>query len=119
VTRPSSDEKRQRAAAFPPASATSSTKGALDVVWDSPFDRLCYLVSATDLARKHRLRYDALMTELITGTGCTEDEVLAHGLKVRGLLFFAEDRLARQGALATLVGKERHPYRLACVTPEF
>jgi len=114
-----SAEKRQRAATFPKASGATPTQGSLEVSWDSPFDRMCYLVSATDLATKNRSRYDALMQELITATGCSDEEILSHGLKVRALLFFAEDRLARQGALASLVGKQKHLYRLTPVNPAF
>jgi hypothetical protein len=116
---PTSAEKRLRAAAFPPASEAAPTPGALEVVWDSPFDRLCYLVSAADLPLKHASRYAKLMAELMAGSGCTEDELLAHGHKVRAVLFFAEDHLARQGALASLVGKQQHRYRLARVRPAF
>jgi hypothetical protein len=119
MTRQGLTEKRQRAAAFPPATEATSTTGSLEVQWDSPFDRLCYMVSAPDLALKHRSRYDKLVLELTAGTGCTEEEVVAHGLKVRALLFFAEDRLAREGALAGLVGSQKHPYRLPPVAPVF
>jgi hypothetical protein len=71
------------------------------------------------MARKHRAQYDALMAELTARTGCTEDEVLTHGQKVRSVLYFAEDRLGRQGALAKLVGAQQHPFRLAPVTLAF
>jgi len=119
MTVPTSAEKRERAAALSPASVAAPTPGNLDVLWDSPFDRLCYDVSASGMARKHRARYDILLAELTTGTGCTEEEVIAHGQKVRSVLFFAEDRLGRQGALANLVGQQQHRYRLAPVTLAF
>jgi hypothetical protein len=35
------------------------------------------------------------------------------------VLYFAEDRLGRQGALAKLVGEQQHPFRLAPVTLAF
>jgi hypothetical protein len=119
MTSPSSTEKRHRAASLSPGSGPTPTQGSLDIEWESPFDRLCYLLSAPDLARRHRNRYQVLLTELTTGTGCTEEELLAHGLKVRALLFFAEEHLAREGALANLVGTQKHPYRLASVKPAF
>jgi hypothetical protein len=119
MTLPTSGEKRERAAAFTPPCAAAPIPGNLDVLWDSPFDRLCYDVSASGLARKHSARYDALLADLTSGTGCTEEEVLTHGHKVRSVLFFAEDRLGRQGALAKLVGQQQLPYRLAPVTFAF
>lgn len=119
MSNPTSTEKRQRAAAFPPATGTAPTSGSLEVEWESPFDRLCFLVSAPDLATKHKAKYATLMTELTAGSGCTEEELIAHGLKVRALLFFAEERLSRQGDLAGLVGKQKYPYRQAKVNPAF
>jgi len=119
MTLPTSAEKRERAATLSPASVAAPTPGNLEVHWDSPFDRLCYDVSASGMARKHRARYDILLAELTTSTGCTEEEVLTHGQKVRSVLFFAEDRLARQGALASLVGQQQHRYRLPPVTLSF
>ena len=119
MTLPTSAEKRERAAALAPTSAALPTPGTLDVRWDRPFDRLCYDVSASGMARRHRAQYDVLMAELTSSTGCTEDEVLTHGQKVRSVLYFAEDRLGRQGALATLVGTQQHPFRLAPVTLAF
>ena len=35
------------------------------------------------------------------------------------MLFFAEDKLARQGVMARLPGNQRHPYRLAPVPQSF
>ncbi len=119
MTSQTSDQKRQRAAALPHASAPAATQGLLEVLWDSPFDRLCYLISAANLALKHRARYAALLEELTAGTGCTEEELIAHGMKVRALLFFAEENLARQGLLASLVGRQKYIYRLAPVKPAF
>jgi hypothetical protein len=119
LTLPASAVKRLRAAALSPARAVAPIPGALQVLWERPFDRLCYEVSDADLAQTHRPQYNALLSELIMGTGCTEDELLAHGSKVRGVLFFAEDHLARRGALASLVGTQQHRYRLHPVTPEF
>jgi hypothetical protein len=114
-----SAEKRERAAALAATSTVVPIHGNLDVTWDRPFDRLCYDISASGMARKHRARYDALLAELTSSTGCTEEELVAHGQKVRSVLFFAEDRLGRQGALANLVGQQQHRYRLAPVTLDF
>jgi hypothetical protein len=119
MTLPTSAEKRARAATLSPTSAAGPTPGNLAVHWDSTFDRLCYDVSASGLARKHPAQYAALVAELTTSTGCTEEEVVTHGQKVRSVLFFAEDRLGRQGALASLVGQQQHSYRLAPVTLVF
>ena len=112
-------QKRQRSSAFPSASGATPGCGLLDVQWESPFDRLCFLISAPDLAVKNNRRYTALLAELVTGSGCTEDEVLAHGNKVRAYLFFAQDRLRKEGKLDGLTGKEKHPYHLAPVAPAF
>lgn len=119
MTAPTSTDKRERAAALSLSSDHAPISGTLDVVWDSPFDRLCYDMSASGMARKHRERYEMLLAELTASTGCTEDELLTHGQKVRSVLFFAEDKLGREGVLARLVGKQQHPYRLAPVTQAF
>ena len=111
-------EKRQRATAFPPTDDTAPS-GLLVVRWDSPFDRLCFLVSRPELARKNNRRYTELLEELMAGSGCTEEEILAHGEKVRAYLFFAEDRLKREGHLAKLTGKEKYAYQLPSVIPAF
>jgi hypothetical protein len=55
----------------------------------------------------------------MTGSGCTEEEVLAHGNKVRAYLFFAQDRLRREGQLDRLTGKEKYSYQLPPVAPAF
>lgn len=112
-------QKRQRATTFPSATGAAPACGLLEVHWDSPFDRLCFQVSAPDLAIKNNRRYTALMAELIAGSGCTEEEILAHGNKVRAYLFFAQDRLKKEGQLEGLTGKEKRPYRLAPVNPAF
>ena len=113
------DKKRQRAATFPPATGVAPSSGLLYVEWDSSFDRLCFLASSPDLALKNRARYDKLLTEITAGSGCTEEEVLAHGNKVRAVLFFAQERFAREGHLDRLTGKEKYAYRLAPVRPAF
>ena len=111
--------KRQRATAFPPLNGAAPACGLLDVRWDSPFDRLCYLVSAPDLALKNNRRYTKLLAEIMAGSGCTEEEILAHGNKVRAYLFFAQERLKAAGQLDQLTGKEKYPYQLPPVAPAF
>lgn len=119
MTAPTSAEKRARATAMIASTPATPTSGNLDVLWDSHFDAMCYRVSTPALARKHPEQYGGLLTELSACTGCTEEELLTHGFKVRSVLFFAEDRLARQGLLASLVGTQQHSYRLAPVTQSF
>jgi hypothetical protein len=111
--------KRERASAFPPASGASPGSGLLDVRWGSEFDRLCFLVTAPDLSLKNSRRYTKLLAEIMEGSGCTEEEVLAHGNKVRAYLFFAQDRLEKEGQLRQLKGKEKYVYELPPVVPAF
>jgi len=112
-------EKRRRATAFPPASGAAPACGPLDVQWSSPFDRLCFMLSRPDLATRNSRGYAKLLAELTAGSGCTEEELLAHGNKVRAYLFFAEDRLSKQGALDGLTGRQKYPYQLPEVSPAF
>jgi hypothetical protein len=114
-----SAEKRRRAALFPALAGPTPSAGSLAVRWASPFDRSCFMVSAPELAAGRRPPYEQLMEQLTSATGCTEGEILAHGNNVRARLFFAEDRLARTGALASLVGEQKHRYELAAVRPDF
>lgn len=123
MTSSSQAEKRQRAATFPDGGpilgAANPSYGPLQVVWESAFDRMCYMVSGVDLAIKNPRRYRKLMDEIVTRTGCTEAEVLTHGDKVRALLFFAHDKLEREGALRDLVGKDKYQHRFPAVNPVF
>jgi hypothetical protein len=112
-------DKCARAAALPLDPTLPPIKGALDVQWARPFDRLCYELAAPGLARKHRDRYDGFLLPLIAGTGCTEAELLTHGQKVRNMLFFAEDRLGRQGLLNRLGSQQQVKYDLSPVTMAF
>jgi len=112
-------QKRQRATAFPPANGAPPACGLLEVSWGSPFDRLCFLVAAPDLAVKNNRRYTKLLAELMAGSGCTEEEVLAHGHKVRAYLYFAQERLKREGQLERLTGKEKYSYQLPPVAHAF
>lgn len=116
---PTSAAKRLRAAELTPAGNLPQTPGQLQVLWDRPFDQLCYQVSTPDLAATDHPQFTSLMQELTAGTGCTAEELLAHGSKVRGVLFFAQDHLTRRGAMDSLMGPQQHRYRLHPVTPEF
>jgi hypothetical protein len=113
------EQKRKRATAFPPATGAAPACGMLDVQWESSFDRLCYVISGPDLAIKNSNRYTKLLDALMSGSGCTEEEILAHGNKVRAVLFFAQDRLAKEGRLSGLKRSEKYVYQLAPVLPAF
>jgi hypothetical protein len=77
------------------------------------------MIAEPELATKNSRRYAQLLAELVAGSGCTESEILAHGQKVRAVLYFAEARLTRDGSLRGLVGKEKFVYQQPCVTPAF
>jgi hypothetical protein len=113
------EQKRKRATAFAPPTGAAPSCGMLDVQWESSFDRLCYVISAPDLAIKNSNRYAKLLDALVSGSGCTEEEILAHGNKVRAVLFFAQDRLAKEGRLNGLKRSEKYLYQLAPVVPAF
>jgi hypothetical protein len=119
VTAPTSAEKRERATTITTATPILPVMGNLDVRWDSQFDRLCYDLATPALGRKDPARYASLLADLTTGTGCTEEELVTHGQKVRSVLFFAEDRLARQGLLSRLRDDQQHEYHLPPVTRSF
>lgn len=120
MTATSQDTKRQRAISYTAKGKSVPVNSrSLSVVWESAFDQMCHAVAADDLAIKNARRYRKLMDEIIESTGCTEEEVLAHGRKVRAVLYFAQDRLAREGALRHLSGKARYEYRLPPVTHAF
>jgi hypothetical protein len=114
-----STDKCQRAATLHFGEPLPPITGALDVQWARPFDRLCYELARPGLARRHRERYDGFLEPLVAGTGCTEAELLTHGQKVRSMLFFAEDRLARQGLLDRLGSQQQVQYSLPPVTMAF
>ncbi|MGH7703857.1 MAG: hypothetical protein ACREMO_12245 [Gemmatimonadales bacterium] len=119
MTTASQTQKRHRAAAFPPSTGPVAACGQLDVQWESPFDRLCFMIAAPDLLLKNSKRYAKLLEEIIAGSGCTEEEILAHGNKVRAVLFFVQDRLTKDGTLDRLTGKAKYTYHLPTVTPAF
>jgi hypothetical protein len=112
-------QKRARAAQVPfngtTLKETSPAYGPLDVEFASAFDRLTYIVTAENLPTKNAKKYKTLMEYLSAATGCDEEEILAHGNKVRGWLWFAMDSLRNKGT----VGKEKIKYPLPPVKPAF
>jgi hypothetical protein len=112
-------DKRKRAAAFAPRPGPTPDVGPLEVRWGSAFDRACYLVTTPGLAEKHPAGYNHLMRDLTHETGCTVQEILTHGRRVRNVIAFAREQLARAGALSNLVGSQKLPYDLQPVTPSF
>lgn len=112
-------DKRRRAAAFRPRPCPTPDVSPLEVHWANAFDRHCFLVSTPGLPAKHPQAYSHLMRDLMSETGCTEDEILAHGNKVRRHLNFTRDELRRAGAFAGLVGRQVYIYDLAPVRPAF
>lgn len=116
---PRSPDKRRRAAAYRPRPGPTPDVSPLDVRWATAFDRSCFLVSDSGLAGRHPAAYKHLMLDLVTETGCTEAEILAHGHKVRRHLDHIRDELRRAGAFAGLVGRQTYIYHLLAVRPAF
>jgi len=112
-------QKHRRVATFASRPALATVVGRLEVHWGNAFDRACFLVAAPGPNPRHRPAYARLLRDLSNETGCTVAELLAHGRKVRGLLFFAQENLARSGALATLNPGHKWAYQLPPVTPAF
>jgi hypothetical protein len=111
--------KRRRAAALGHLPCPSPDVGRLEVRWGNEFDRACYLLASPHLASHFGAAYKHLLTALVQETGCTSAELLAHGRKVRSMLLFAEDQLARSGVLANLGPRQKYLYRLPAVKPSF
>ena len=113
-------QKRERAAriAFEGVltEVTSPAYGPLEVEFESAFDRAAYIVTAEKLPTKNAKKYKELMEFLNSATGCNDDEVIAHGNKVRGLLYFSLESLRNKG---TAVGKEKIKYPMRAVRPAF
>jgi hypothetical protein len=112
-------QKRYRAAAFGSRPKPATVVGRLEVRWSSAFDRACFLISSPPPHPRHRAAYGRLIRDLCNETGCTTAELLAHGRKVHALLFFAQDQLARNGAIARLQPGKKCVHELAAVTPAF
>lgn len=112
--------KRERAAQIPfegiLTEIASPAYGPLDVQFESAFDCAAYIVTAEKLPVKSAQKYKALMEYVSTSTGCAEEEVIAHGNKVRGLLYFGLESLRNKG---TAVGKEKIKYPMRAVKPAF
>ena len=112
-------QKRYRAAAFASRPKPATIVGHLEVRWASAFDRACFLLSTPTPSPRHRAAYGRLLRDLSNETGCTAPELLAHGRKVRALLFFAQDQFARNGVLSRLQPGEKCVYDLPPVRPGF
>ncbi|MEO8294835.1 MAG: hypothetical protein ABI613_04900 [Gemmatimonadota bacterium] len=113
-------QKRERAAQFPfggpLAEVSSPAYGPLDIQFESAFDCATYIVTAEKLPTKNAKKYKELMEYLSSTTGCDDEEVIAHGNKVRGLLYFSLESLRNKG---TVVGKEKVKYPMPKVRPAF
>lgn len=112
-----STTKRRLAAAFQPRPGPTPDSGALEVRWASAFDRACFLVTTPNLSVRYQGPYEHLMRDLTNATGCTEEEILTHGQKVRRMLQIAEGRLRQNGGLQA--GRQKQAFDLAAVTPSF
>jgi hypothetical protein len=112
-------QKRHRAAAFAARPLPTTTVGRMEVRWSSVFDRACFLVTSPPAGARSRIPCDRLMRDLTNETGCTRAEILAHGRKVRALLFFAEEKLTRSGELGRLLPGARYVYQLPAVGHAF
>jgi hypothetical protein len=112
-------KKRERAARIPAehplAGEPHPAYGPLDVEFGSPFDCICYIATIDNLAVKKPAKYARIVEYLATETGCTVDEVEAHGQKVRATLWFALDRLQRGGEAVA----RKLKYPLPSVRPAF
>jgi hypothetical protein len=113
-------EKRERAAQVPFGGildeVTSPSYGPLDVEFESAFDCAAYIVTAEKLPARNAKKRKELMDYLNSATGCEEDEIIAHGQKVRGLLYFGLDSLRNKGSA---LGKEKIKYPMRPVRPAF
>jgi hypothetical protein len=113
-------EKRERAAQIQFGGIldeiTSPAYGPLEVEFESAFDRATYIVTAEKLPAKNARKHKELMEYLSSATGCDDEEIIAHGQKVRGLLYFGLDSLRNKGSA---LGKERIRYPMRPVKPAF
>jgi hypothetical protein len=112
-------QKHHRVATFAARPMPATLVGRLEVHWGSAFDRACALVTAPKPSPRHRPVYARLLRDLRNETGCTTAELLAHGRKVRALLFFAQEQLTRSGDVAGLPATHKHAFHLPPVTPGF
>jgi hypothetical protein len=113
-------EKRERAAQITFGGlldeVSSPSYGPLDVEFESAFDCATYIVTAEKQPVRNAKKYKELMAFLSEATGCEDEEIIAHGQKVRGLLYFGLDSLRNKG---TVVGKEKIKYPMRTVRPAF
>jgi hypothetical protein len=113
-------EKRARAAQLEFGGlldeVSSPAYGPLDVQFESAFDCAAYIVTAEKQPARNARKYKELMAYLSSATGCEDEEIIAHGQKVRGLLYFGLDSLRNKG---TALGKEKIKYPMRSVRPAF
>ena len=112
-------QKHRRVATFASRPRPATVVGRLEVHWENAFDRACFLVAAPAPNPRQRPAYARLLRDLSNETGCTMAELLAHGRKVRALLFFAQDQLTRRGDVAKLPAGHKCVYLLRPVRPDF
>lgn len=111
-------EKRDRASKVQPGSPEVGraplSYGPLQVQFESAFDRACYVLSRPGFGTKHPAKFSDLATALGSETGCTAEELLDHGEKVRARLWFALDFLKRAAPVETNTS-----YALSATIPAF
>jgi hypothetical protein len=111
-------EKRDRASQVRPGGPEIGRPvpayGPLDVQFESAFDRACYVASLPGFNTKNPAKYNALVDALEAQTGCTAEELLQHGEKVRARLWFVVDDLKRRGPV-----ESKTPYALSTTIPAF
>jgi len=112
-------QKHHRVAVVAARPCPATLVGRLEVHWGSAFDRACFLLASPAPNPRHRPAYARLLRDLANETGCTHPELVAHGRKVRALLFFAQDQLTRSADFAGLPNRHKYVYRLHAVTPAF
>lgn len=110
--------KRERASQMEwtgPVAERRPDYGPLTVDFGSPFDCGCYMATVETLATKYPDKYSRLVDHLVAETGCTEEELIAHGEKVRAYLYFGLGRMTRDGQ--TVARKSK--FALPVVRPAF
>ena len=113
------EQKRKRATAFLPPPAPPLLRDARRAVGE--FVRpslLCDLGTPTSRSRTATATRSCWRRSFPDPV-VPREEILAHGNKVRAVLFFAQDRLAKEGRLNGLKRTEKYVYQLAPVLPAF
>lgn len=111
-------EKRDRASQVRPGGPEIGrpvpSYGPLDVQFESAFDRACYVLSLPGFGAKNPAKYNGLVDALGLQTGCTAEELLHHGEKVRARLWFVLDDMKRRGPV-----EAKTAYALSTTIPAF